>query len=136
MTVTLTPDDGYELDTIRVTGENGTAVALEKESETVYTFTMPAENVSVKAAFKEAAPKKIELSGVKIATDYFGNAWEVSFKNAGGYAAAVTGVKVNGTDWEQTAYSPSAGGKYYVNTSDNKLVFAQKITALHRLFRC
>ena len=126
MTVTLTPDDGYELDTIRVTGENGTAVALEKESETVYTFTMPAENVSVKAAFKEAAPKKIELSGVKIATDYFGNAWEVSFKNAGGYAAAVTGVKVNGTDWEQTAYSPSAGGKYYVNTSDNKLVFAAK----------
>ena len=126
VTVTLTPDDGYELDTIRVTGENGTAVALEKESETVYTFTMPAENVSVKAAFKEAAPKKIELSGVKIATDYFGNAWEVSFKNAGGYAAAVTGVKVNGTDWEQTAYSPSAGGKYYVNTSDNKLVFAAK----------
>lgn len=126
VTITLTPDDGYELDTIRVTGENGTAVALEKESETVYTFTMPAENVSVKAAFKEAAPKKIELSGVKIATDYFGNAWEVSFKNAGGYAAAVTGVKVNGTDWEQTAYSPSAGGKYYVNTSDNKLVFAAK----------
>jgi len=126
VTVTLTPDDGYELDTIRVTGENGTAVALEKESETVYTFTMPAENVSVKAAFKEAAPKKIELSGVKIATDYFGNAWEVSFKNAGGYAAAVTSVKVNGTDWEQTAYSPSAGGKYYVNTSDNKLVFAAK----------
>lgn len=126
VTVTLTPDDGYELDTIRVTGENGTAVALEKESETVYTFTMPAENVSVKATFKEAAPKKIELSGVKIATDYFGNAWEVSFKNAGGYAAAVTGVKVNGTDWEQTAYSPSAGGKYYVNTSDNKLVFAAK----------
>lgn len=126
VTVTLTPDDGYELDTIRVTGENGTAVALEKESETVYTFTMPAENVSVKAAFKEAAPKKIELSGVKIATDYFGNAWEVSFKNAGSYAAAVTGVKVNGMDWEQTAYSPSAGGKYYVNTSDNKLVFAAK----------
>lgn len=126
VTVTLTPDDGYELDTIRVTGENGTAVALKKESETVYTFTMPAENVSVKAAFKEAAPKKIELSGVKIATDYFGSAWEVSFKNAGGYAAAVTGVKVNGTDWEQTAYSPSAGGKYYVNTSDNKLVFAAK----------
>lgn len=111
VTVTLTPDDGYELDTIRVTGENGTAVALKKESETVYTFTMPAENVSVKAAFKEAAPKKIELSGVKIATDYFGNAWEVSFKNAGSYAAAVTGVKVNGMDWEQTAYSPSAGGK-------------------------
>ena len=126
VTVTLTPDDGYELDTIRVTGENGTAVALEKESETVYTFTMPAENVSVKAAFKEAAPKKIELSGVKIATDYFGNAWEVSFKNASGYVAAVTDVKVNGTDWEQTAYSPSAGGKYYVNTSDNKLVFAAK----------
>ena len=126
VTVTLTPDDGYELDTIRVTGENGTAVALEKESETVYTFTMPAENVSVKAAFKEAAPKKIELSDVKIATDYFGNAWEVSFKNADSYAAAVTGVKVNGTDWEKTAYSPSAGGKYYVNTSDNKLVFAAK----------
>ena len=38
----------------------------KKESETVYTFTMPAENVSVKATFKEAAPKKIELSGVKI----------------------------------------------------------------------
>ena len=67
---------------------------------------MPAENVSVKAAFKEAAPKKIELSGVKIATDYFGNAWEVSFKNAGSYAAAVTGVKVNGMDWEQNCLRP------------------------------
>ena len=41
---------------------------------------MPASNVTVTATFKEEAPKTIDLSQVSIATDTFGNDWEVTFK--------------------------------------------------------
>ena len=60
-----------------------------------YTFTMPAENVTVSAAFKEKTPAQngaIELSQVSIGTDYFGNNWELEFKNADGYVGKITDV--------------------------------------------
>lgn len=103
--------------TIAVTadGYKDLIVKVEKDG---YNYTASVEQA--------AAPKKIDLSDVSIATDFFGNDWEVSFKNADDYAAAITGVTVNGTAWEKSSYSPSAGGKYYANTSDNKLVFAAK----------
>lgn len=55
VTLTVTPDKGYVLDTLTVLDSKDKAVKLiEKNGK--YTFTMPAGKVTVSAAFKAAAP--------------------------------------------------------------------------------
>ena len=128
VTVTATPAENYEIDAVTVTTENNKNVDVTGSGET-YTFTMPAENVTVSATFKEKAPAQngaIELSQVSIGTDYFGNNWELEFKNADGYVGEITDVKVNTTAWEEKSYSLSAGGAYKKDTDNNKLIFATK----------
>ena len=128
VTVTATPAENYEIDAVTVTTENNKNVDVTGSGET-YTFTMPAENVTVSAAFKEKTPVQngvIELSQVSIGTDYFGNNWELEFKNADGYVGKITDVKVNTTAWEEKSYSLSAGGAYKKDTDNNKLIFATK----------
>lgn len=124
VTVTTTPDRHYELDTLTVKGASGT-VNTTKKSENEYSFTMPAEDVNVTAAFKKAAPIKINLDQVKIGTDFFGNDREVTFDNVDGYVSDITKVSVNGTEWEKKSYI-SSGGVYKADTDNNKLVFAAK----------
>lgn len=124
VTVTTTPDRHYELDTLTVKGASGT-VNTTKKSENEYSFTMPAEDVNVTAAFKKAAPIKINLDQVKIGTDFFGNDREVTFDNVDGYVSDITKVSVNGTEWEKKSYI-SSGGVYEADTDNNKLVFAAK----------
>lgn len=124
VTVTTTPDRHYELDTLTVKGASGT-VNTTKKSENEYSFTMPAEDVNVTAAFKKAAPIKINLDQVKIGTDFFGNDREVTFDNIDGYVSDITKVSVNGTEWEKKSYI-SSGGVYKADTDNNKLVFAAK----------
>ena len=53
VTLTLTPDDGYEVDTVSYTPEGGAATAVTP-SGGVYSFGMPAANVTVAATFKPA----------------------------------------------------------------------------------
>ena len=128
VTVTAIPAENYEIDAVTVTTENNKNVDVTGSGET-YTFTMPAENVTVSATFKEKAPAQngaIELSQVSIGTDYFGNNWELEFKNADGYVGKITDVKVNTTAWEEKSYSLSAGGAYKKDTDNNKLIFATK----------
>ena len=128
VTVTATPAENYEIDAVTVTTENNKNVDVTGSGET-YTFTMPAENVTVSATFKEKAPAQngaIELSQVSIGTDYFGNNWELEFKNADGYVGKITDVKVNGTAWEEKSYNVSSGGAYKKDTDNNKLIFAAK----------
>ena len=86
VTVTATPADNYEVDTVSVTTDSGKNVDVTN-SEKKYTFTMPAENVKVSAAFKEKTPAQngvIELSQVSLGTDTFGNSWELTFEDGGG----------------------------------------------------
>lgn len=128
VTVTATPAENYEIDAVTVTTESNKTVDVTGSGET-YTFTMPAENVTVSATFKEKTPVQngvIELSQVSIGTDYFGNNWELEFKNADGYVGKITDVKVNTTAWEEKSYSLSAGGAYKKDTDNNKLIFATK----------
>ena len=129
VTVTPAPAENYELDTIKVTGTTtGTEVALQN-TDGVYTFIMPEEDVTVSASFKKmkpAEPVKIELNQLSIATDFFGTNWNLSFQNADNYATSVTDVKVNGESWENSSFKPSAGGKYYKDTDNNVLVFSAK----------
>lgn len=50
-TVTATPNDGYELDTVTVTTAEGKNVPATNES--TYTYTMPESNVTVSATFAQ-----------------------------------------------------------------------------------
>ena len=54
VTVTVTPDKGYELDTITVKDASGNTVKLIDKGNGKYTFTMPASKVTVSAEFMEA----------------------------------------------------------------------------------
>lgn len=53
MTVTAEPDEGYELDSLKVLDKNGKELALTDKGDGRFTFIMPAGRVEVKAAFTE-----------------------------------------------------------------------------------
>ncbi len=53
VTVTLIPDEEYELDTLTVLDGKGNTVAVTEAGEGKYTFTMPGSKVEVKVLFKE-----------------------------------------------------------------------------------
>ena len=54
VTITVTPDAGYELEKLTVTDSKGNEVALTPAGQNRYTFTMPGSNVEIKASFKPA----------------------------------------------------------------------------------
>ena len=55
VTITVTPDEGYELDKLVVTDKNSDTVKLTDKGDGKYTFTMPRSAVTVEAAFVEIA---------------------------------------------------------------------------------
>ena len=52
VTITVTPDDGYEVDEIKVTDESGNEIKVTDKGNGKYTFTMPATDADIKADFK------------------------------------------------------------------------------------
>ena len=53
VTVTVTPDKGYTLETLSVTDKNGSALDLTDQGGGKYTFTMPSGPVTVAATFMD-----------------------------------------------------------------------------------
>ena len=53
VTITATPDKGYELSGIKVIDQNGREVKLTDKGSGKYTFTMPAGKITVKAVFMD-----------------------------------------------------------------------------------
>lgn len=53
VTVTVTPDKGYALETLSVTDRNGSALDLTDQGGGQYTFTMPSSPVTVAATFMD-----------------------------------------------------------------------------------
>lgn len=51
VTVTVTPDAGYQLDKLTVTDKNGNVLKLTDKGDGKYSFTMPDGKVEVKAVF-------------------------------------------------------------------------------------
>ena len=51
VTITVKPDEGFELDDLTVTDKNGNDLRLTDKGSGKYTFTMPAGKVEVKATF-------------------------------------------------------------------------------------
>ena len=125
VTVTVTPDVGYELDTLTVKTESK-EVETKKVSETSYTFAMPAANVTVTAKFKASALKVVDIDKVTLTEDTFGNDWHINFSEPSDYVENVTGFKVNGISWEEKSYNISSGGAYRKYADDNYIQIAQK----------
>ena len=51
VTITVKPDDGYELDELTVKDSSGKTVKLTEKRDNQYTFTMPASGVRVQVSF-------------------------------------------------------------------------------------
>ena len=69
VTITVKPDEGYELDKLTVTDADGETVELTQKSDTKYTFKMPASKVTVEASFAEIEPVPSELPFTDVAAD-------------------------------------------------------------------
>ena len=95
VTITVTPDKGYTLETLTVLDKDGKEISVTKKSDTQYTFTMPFGKVEVKAHFMEDNSMLNYFVDVK-ASDYYYDAvlW-----------AAEKGI-TSGTD--AVHFSPSA----------------------------
>ena len=125
VTVTVTPNVDYELDTLTVKTESK-EVETKKVSETSYTFAMPAANVTVTAKFKASALKVVDIDKVTLTKDTFGNDWHINFSEPSDYVENVTGFKVNGISWEEKSYNVPSGGAYRKYADDNYIQIAQK----------
>ncbi len=107
VTLTVTPNENYELDTISAATEDGKEVSLTKESDTSYTFEMPASNVTVTANFKKSVYSITwtvsgdggEFTCDKPSTAEVGSTISVTYQVNRGYEAKVT---VNGTELGET----------------------------------
>lgn len=53
VTITVKPDEGFELDALRVYDKDGNKIKVTEGKNGKYTFTMPASKVTVKATFAE-----------------------------------------------------------------------------------
>ena len=71
VTITVTPDEGYALNTLTVTDTNGNKIDLKDKGDGKYTFTMPASRVTVSASFAlEALVSSLPFTDVAV-NDYF-----------------------------------------------------------------
>ena len=95
VTITVTPDEGYELGELIVTDANGDEVDLTRESATKYTFEMPRSRVTVAASFVESAPEPLPFDDVDDG-DWFADAVRFVYENG----------MMNGTG--DTTFAPDA----------------------------
>ena len=72
VTLTVTAEEGYELDTLAAAGQDGAPVALTAQEDGTHTFSMPASPVTVTATFAPVAEEpeeKPELPFADVAED-------------------------------------------------------------------
>ena len=80
VTLTPTPDAGYEVGDVTVTDRFGDAVAVTENADGTYTFTMPNGQVSVEVTFVEAAPEPLPFTDVNEG-DWFHDAVRYVYEN-------------------------------------------------------
>ena len=80
VTVTVKPDEGYELDELTVTDKNGESVKLTDKGDGKYTFKMPASKVTVEAVFTAAKVEGLPFTDVT-SGDWFYDAVAYVYEN-------------------------------------------------------
>lgn len=99
VTITATPDKGYEVDEIVAKDANGNKLTLKDNGDGTYTFTMPASKVTVTAAFAEKKAEPIvpeKLFADVSADDYYYEAvkWASESGVTGGIGENLFGAKL------------------------------------------
>lgn len=67
VTITPTPDEGYEVDEVIVTDQNGNPVEITDNGDGTYSFTQPEDTVTVTVTFKE----KVQFSFTDVPDDTY-----------------------------------------------------------------
>lgn len=87
VTITVKPDNGYELDELTVTDRDGDTVKLQSKGGNKYTFTMPGSKVTVEATF--TLEKEENLPFADVAEDYWA-VEEITWAYENGYMNGVS----------------------------------------------
>ena len=99
VTLTVTPDEGYELAALTVTDAAGNVLELTDRGDGRYAFTMPAGQVEIHAEFREiAGPEPVRLPYADVAQDaWYYDAVAYAYENGlmegvggGSFAPAMT----------------------------------------------
>lgn len=95
VTITVTPDEGYELDELAVYDEDGDKIDLKDKGDGKYTFEMPKGDVEIEVSFAAISDETLKANFTDVAAD----AW---------YADAVQYVYENGlmSGTSETTFSP------------------------------
>ncbi|MBM6925479.1 S-layer homology domain-containing protein [Pseudoflavonifractor phocaeensis] len=115
VTITVKPDEGYELDTLTVTDSKGNELELTDKGDGKYTFKMPASKVEIQASFREIVVEPVNPFTDVFESDYYYDAvlWAVE-----------NGI-TKGTNQSGTLFSP-----------DVTLTRAEMVTFLWRAAGC
>ena len=109
VTLTPTPEEGYEVGNVTVTDRFGDAVEVTENADGTYTFTMPNGQVRVEVTFVEATPEPLPFTDVNEG-DWFHDAVRYVYDNG-----LMDGV---------------GDGQFAPNATTNR---AMVVTILHRL---
>ena len=91
VTLTVTPDEGYMLDTLTVTDNKDKAITLANKGNGKYTFTMPGSRVTVDAVFVKS-PETLPFADVS--ESYWAYA-EIVWAWENGYMGGTTAASFN-----------------------------------------
>ena len=80
VTITVTPDEGYELESLTVLDSRDNEIPLTDKGDGKYTFTMPAGRVTVEASFAEIAPEPLPFGDMDDG-DWFADAVRFVYEN-------------------------------------------------------
>ena len=80
MTLTPSPDAGYQVGTVAVTDRFGEPVAVTEQADGTYTFTMPNGQVKVEVTFVEVQPEPLPFTDVAEG-DWFHDAVQYAYEN-------------------------------------------------------
>ena len=72
VTITVSPDEGYELAALVVTDRNGSALTITPQGDNRYTFKMPRSAVTVEASFQLLAPWSSPYADVNTGDWFYG----------------------------------------------------------------
>ena len=104
VTITPHPDEGVKIESVKVTDENGNAVAVTKNEDGTYSFTQPDGDVTVQVVFK---PDYKFLSGDGSSAEY-GSEETLVFKINGAHEKFKE-LKVDGKTVSTSHYTTKSG---------------------------
>ena len=99
VTLTVKPDNGYELNGLSVTDANGKSITTNQTASDTYTFTMPEENVLVSAVYTYTGAflAKSNAGGNITVTEKDNGQVEIQAEAYNGYELVGNSVSIGGT---------------------------------------